>query len=71
MIKETDLKVLYTENQIQSAIEQLGKKLNEEYKDEELYLICVLKGSVMFMVDLTKHLKNIADTLKKKTKRRF
>ena len=57
MIKETDLKVLYTENQIQSAIEQLGKKLNEEYKDEELYLICVLKGSVMFMVDLAKHLK--------------
>ena len=57
MIKESDLKILFSEEQIQSKIEQLGKTLNEVYKDEELYLICVLKGSVMFMVDLSKHLK--------------
>ena len=57
MIKETDLKVLYSESEIQSAIAKLGEKLNEEYENEELYLICVLKGSVMFMVDLAKHLK--------------
>ena len=57
MIKETDLKVLYSEDEIQSAVAKLGEKLNEEYKGEELYLICVLKGSVMFMVDLAKHLK--------------
>lgn len=56
MISESDLKVLFTEEQIQYAIQKLGKKLNLEYK-EELYLICVLKGSVMFMVDLSKHLK--------------
>ena len=29
----------------------------KEYANEELYLICVLKGSVMFMTDLSKHLK--------------
>ena len=57
MIKETDLKVLYSESEIQSAIAKLGEKLNEQYENEELYLICVLKGSVMFMVDLAKHLK--------------
>ena len=57
MIKETDLKVLYSASEIQAAIAKLGEKLNEEYKNEELYLICVLKGSVMFMVDLAKHLK--------------
>ena len=57
MIKETDLKVLYSESEIQSAIAKLGEKLNEVYKNEELYLICVLKGSVMFMTDLSKHLK--------------
>ena len=43
MIKETDLKVLYSASEIQAAIAKLGEKLNEEYKDEELYLICVLK----------------------------
>ena len=57
MIKESDLKVLFSEKQIQERIAELGKKLNEAYKDEELYLVCVLKGSVMFMVYLSKHLK--------------
>ena len=56
MIKESDLKVLYSPLQIQEKIADLGRELNELYK-EELYLICVLKGSVMFMVDLAKHLK--------------
>ena len=57
MIKETDLKILYSASEIQNAIAKLGEKLNKEYENEELYLICVLKGSVMFMVDLAKHLK--------------
>ncbi len=57
MIKESDLKILFTEEKIQLEVGKLGAKLNEEYKDEELCLICVLKGSVMFMADLAKHLK--------------
>ena len=57
MIQESDLKVLFSEGQIQEKIAELGKKLNEIYKGEELYLVCVLKGSVMFTVDLSKHLK--------------
>lgn len=57
IIKESDLKVLFSSEQVQKQISSLGAKLNEEYKDEELYLICVLKGSIMFMVDLAKHLK--------------
>ena len=57
MLKESDLKVLFSETEIQREISKLGQKLNREYNNEELYLICVLKGSVMFMVDLAKHLK--------------
>lgn len=57
MIKESDLKVLFNSENIQEEISKLGKHLNEVYGDEELYLICVLKGSVIFMVDLSKHLK--------------
>ena len=56
-ITEADLSVLFSEEQIQNEIAELGRKLNEIYDDEELYLVCVLKGSVMFMVDLSKHLK--------------
>ncbi len=57
MITENDLKVLFKEDEIQGAIKALGERLNKEYQEEELYLICVLKGAVMFMVDLSKHLK--------------
>ena len=61
MITENDLKVLFSEEEIQNGIKNLGAKLNEVYGQEELYLICVLKGSVMFMVDLAKHLKMPVD----------
>ena len=57
MIKESDLKVLFTEYQIQNEIKNLAKELNSVYEKDELYLICVLKGSVMFMADLAKYLK--------------
>ncbi len=57
MITEADLKVLFTAEEIQNSIRGLGEKLNNDYGSEELYLICVLKGSVMFTVDLSKHLK--------------
>ena len=57
MIKESDLKILFSSEQIQEKIAELGKKLNDIYREEELYLVCVLKGSVMFTVDLAKHLK--------------
>ena len=57
MITEEDLKILITEKELQNKIAELGQKLNEYYKNEELYVVCVLKGSVMFTVDLVKHLK--------------
>ena len=57
MITEEDLKVLISEEDLQEGIKQLGKKLNDYYKNDELYVISVLKGSVMFTVDLVKHLK--------------
>ena len=56
MVKESDIKFLIKEEEIQAEIKKLAEKLNEIYKEQELYLICVLKGSVMFMADLAKHL---------------
>ena len=55
-ISKENLKVLYQEQEIQKGIADLALKLNADFKDEEVYLICVLKGSVMFTVDLAKHL---------------
>ena len=56
MIDKNEIKPLISEKEIQIGIKKLADKLNEIYKNEEVYLICVLKGSVMFMVDLAKHL---------------
>ena len=51
-----NLKVLLTESQIQERIKSLAAEINEFYNGEEIMIICVLKGAVMFTVDLSKHL---------------
>jgi hypoxanthine phosphoribosyltransferase len=55
-IKKEDLKILFSENEIQSRIKSLAKDINNYYKSEEVIVICVLKGAVMFATDLVKYL---------------
>ena len=58
LVEGKELKVLRTEDEIQARIEEIASEINERLgQDDELYVICVLKGSVMFTVDLVKHLK--------------
>lgn len=47
-------KVLYTEEEIQEAVKRLGEQLSKEYEGKYPLVICVLKGSIMFMADLTR-----------------
>lgn len=56
-MEELNLKTLYSEEVIQSAIDKLGEELNRTYKEQEVYMVSVLKGSVMFATDLAKRLK--------------
>ncbi len=53
-IKLEELKVLFSEEQIQTRIKEIANELNSFYRNEEVYAICVLKGAVMFAVDLVK-----------------
>ena len=46
--------VLVTQEQIQSQVAQLGKQLTEEYLGKELLLVGVLRGAIMFIVDLAR-----------------
>ncbi|MBQ8668477.1 hypoxanthine phosphoribosyltransferase [bacterium] len=55
-IKIEELKVLFSEEQLQTRIKELAKEMNEFYNGEEVIAICVLKGAVMFAVDLVKNL---------------
>ena len=56
MIDKKDIKPFLTEEEIQEGIKKLGHQLNETYNGEELYMLCVLKGAVMFATDLAKTL---------------
>ena len=44
--------VLITEEEIREVVKELGKKITEDYKDKNLFLITVLKGAVLFLGDL-------------------
>lgn len=55
-MKAEDLKVLFSEEQIQNKVKELADAMNKFYNGEEVIAICVLKGAVMFATDLVKHL---------------
>ena len=55
-IKVEDLKVLFSEEQLQTRIKELAQEMNKFYNGESIVAICVLKGAVMFAVDLVKNL---------------
>lgn len=57
MIDKSDIsKVLLDEVQIKEIVKKLGKQISEDYKDKNLLLVSVLKGSVMFMADLMREI---------------
>ena len=49
--------ILLTEEDINEIVKNIADKINEDYKDKNLLLVCVLKGSVCFMSDLMKAIK--------------
>lgn len=49
--------ILLNEEEIAKIVNGIAEKINEDYKDKNLLLVCVLKGSVCFMSDLMKAIK--------------
>lgn len=48
------VKVLLSEEEVAKRIEELGRKISEDYAGKQVHLICVLKGGVFFMCELAK-----------------
>lgn len=46
--------VLYSEEQIQAKVAQLGERISRDYEGRNPLVICVLKGAFIFMSDLVK-----------------
>jgi hypoxanthine phosphoribosyltransferase len=48
--------VLIPEEQLQARIAALGEEISRDYCDKNLLLICILRGGVMFLTDLMRHI---------------
>lgn len=52
-----DLKeILVSEEQINEMVSRIASEIDRDYKDKNLVLVCILKGSIVFMGDLMKKL---------------
>src|ERR671925_2132191 len=48
--------ILIDEETLQARIRELGAEISADYLDNNLLLICVLRGGVPFLVDLSRHI---------------
>jgi hypoxanthine phosphoribosyltransferase len=48
--------ILVSESDLQKRIAELGIEISHDYRGEEILLICILRGGVMFLTDLIRHI---------------
>lgn len=53
-----EIKVLIKEETINKRLDELAEQIMEDYKGKDIMFLCILKGSVMFTVELAKRIKN-------------
>ena len=55
MIKDVE-KILLSEEKIEQTVTRLASEISRDYEGKKLLLLGILKGSVVFMGDLMKHI---------------
>lgn len=53
---KNDVSVLITAEKIAVRVRELGEQISRDYGDEEVLLVCVLRGAAIFAADLSRHL---------------
>ncbi len=48
--------VLISSEQLQTRIAELGEQISRDYQGKDLLLVCILRGGVMFLTDLMRHI---------------
>ena len=51
-----NLKVLYSMEELQTRIREMGNQISEDYKGKEIVIVSILKGAIFYTVDLMKNL---------------
>jgi len=48
--------ILIDEAALQKRVRELAEEIDRDYRGEDLLLICILRGGIVFMVDLMRHI---------------
>lgn len=54
--KDTIGNVMITQEQLAQRIKELGKQISEDFAGEEILVVCILKGAVLFLSDLIREI---------------
>ncbi|HCK65076.1 MAG TPA: hypoxanthine phosphoribosyltransferase [Anaerolineae bacterium] len=54
--KDVLSEILIDEKSLQNRVKELGEQISADYKNQDLLLICILRGGVPFLVDLSRHI---------------
>ena len=49
-----NINVIISEEEIQKRVSEIADRISKDYNGEDISFICILKGGIMFMVDLAK-----------------
>lgn len=55
-IENGRIETLISEKELQSRVKEIAEEINKEYAGQTITFICVLRGSLYFTADLTKHI---------------
>ena len=59
MMRDDLDRILVTKEQIAERVTEIAKEIKRDFGDEDLTMICILRGSCYFFADLTKALDNM------------
>ena len=60
-MKSERMEILLSRTQISERVKELGEVISRDYEHKDLLMLCVLKGGIIFVADLIRNLKVMAD----------
>ena len=56
MLKEDMAEILITEEELRARVAELGKAISVDYQGKDLLAVCILRGAIIFLSDLTRQI---------------